>query len=115
MKRSHGLNRSAKPLRRGPLAKRGPRAKAWEQCRAEKVANDVDEEGLIRCEDWKLGLERCHTARQPEDMDLHHGKGRDGNLLTDKRWLYWLTRDCHEKAHENKNRNTRRISEAKRA
>jgi hypothetical protein len=47
-------------------------------------------------------------------MDLHHGKGRDGNLLTDKRWLYWLTRDCHEKAHENKNRNTRRISEAER-
>jgi hypothetical protein len=88
------------------IRKVGPRALAWKQTRAEKVASDVNDEGLIRCEDYKLGLPRCGIARQPEDMDLHHAKGRDGNLLTDKRFLVWLTRKCHDEAHSRNSRLT---------
>lgn len=102
MRRSGMSQISSKPLKRGSLNRRGPRAKSWEKCRAEVVAEtEKDEDGLIRCEDYKLGLPRCNVARQPEDMDLHHSKGRDGNLLTDKRYLVWLTRECHDAAHGN--------------
>ncbi len=88
-------------IKRSPLKKFGPRAAEWQKHRSQRVKSDVDEDGLIRCEDYKLGLERCGIARLPESMDLHHGKGRDGKLLTDDRWLVWLTRECHGEAHDN--------------
>lgn len=107
IKQSSGLT-TKNPLKRGgPIKKRGSRTIAWEKTRAEKAQSDVNEEGLIPCEDYKLGLPRCGIARQPEDMDLHHSKGRDGNLLTDKRWLVWLTRECHDAAHHPDTDNSR--------
>lgn len=97
LKRS-GLKRT--PLNQGkPIKKFGPRSEAWRKTRAEKVESDKDEDGLIRCEDYKLGLPRCGIAREPQNMDLHHAKGRDGNLLTNKEFLVWLTRECHDEAH----------------
>lgn len=100
--RRNSTSMKRSPLRRSgstSIKKVGPRALAWKACRSEKIETDIDEEGLIRCEDYKLGLPRCGIARLPEEMDLHHSKGRDGDLLTDKRWLVWLTRDCHSEAH----------------
>lgn len=89
------------PLKRlGRIKQIGQRTLSWQKCRNEKVKTDVDEEGLIRCEDYKLGLPRCGVARQPSDMDLHHSRGRDGKLLTDKRYLVWLARECHDTAHK---------------
>ena len=104
MLRRSPISRSNSNLRRTNLSSVGPRSKEWSKCRSEKAKSDIDEDGLIRCEDYKLGLPRCGIARLPEDMDLHHGKGRDGNLLTDKRWLVWLTRECHNEAHDNNSR-----------
>lgn len=60
---------------------------------------EKDEDGLILCEDWKLGMPHCGVARLPENMDLHHSEGRDGKLLTDKSKLVWLIRECHDAAH----------------
>lgn len=85
---------------RKPIKKVGRRTLEWRAVRAEKVEQDKDEDGLLRCEDWKLGLPRCGIARLPEDMDLHHSEGRDGDLLTDKSKLVWLTRECHETSHK---------------
>lgn len=99
LKRSSFLNRSGSLRSRKPIKKVGSRGLAWRETRSEKVASDIDDDGLIHCEDWKLGLKRCGIARRPRAMHLHHSKGRDGNLLTDKRYLVWLTEDCHNAAH----------------
>jgi len=99
------LRRSSTSIKRSPLKRGGPvkavgsRGLAWKACRSEKAKEDVDEEGLIKCEDYKIGLARCTIARPPKNMHLHHSKGRDGDLLTDKRWLVWLTSECHTEAH----------------
>lgn len=90
--------RSSKPLSRGtPLKKRGPTAIAWEKFRNETFQKEADAEGLIKCQDWMIGLPKCGIARS--SMDLHHVHGRAGKLLFDRSKMVWLTRQCHEAAH----------------
>jgi len=84
-------------LKRSPLKRIGQRAKSWQDFRNEKFEREKNDEGLIRCQDIKLGFEHCHISRA--DMDLHHIEGRDGKLLFDESKMVWLTRECHQKAH----------------
>lgn len=91
LKRGQSLSRGT------PLKRRGARSDAWQKFRDEQFQKDMDEEELIRCEDWKIGLKRCGIARN--QMDLHHVEGRDGKLLLDRSKMVWLTRECHEIAH----------------
>ena len=93
------LLRSQKSLKRGLLKKVGSRTKTWQAVRAKKALNDVNDEELIRCQDFMLGMERCGYSYQPSDIDLHHSKGRDGDLLTDTNNLVWLSKACHMKVH----------------
>lgn len=111
LRKSGMISRS--PLIRTRLAKKGPRAQEWQVFRAAEFEKDKDEEGLIRCQDIQIGLSHCGVASI--NMDLHHIEGRDGKLFLDKTKMVWLTRDCHGKAHDTKNRNTGRPSEAQRA
>lgn len=86
------------PLKRGKTIKKvGERSLKWKKFRNEKFDRDKNEEGLIKCQDTKVGLPHCGISRS--EMDLHHLKGRDGDLLTDERWLVWLTRECHDATH----------------
>ena len=73
----------------------------WRQFRNEKFDKDRDEEGLIKCQDFLVGLPRCYTARST--MDLHHLVGResDPSRYFDHSNLVWLTRECHDAAHSN--------------
>lgn len=87
----------SKNLKRTLLKRRGRKANAWERFRNEKFERDKDEEGLIRCQDYRIGLSRCGVAL-PE-MDLHHILGREGDLFLDETKMVWLTRDCHNEAH----------------
>lgn len=98
----------------GPIKKVGRRGNEWKEFRDAKFDRDKDEEGLIRCQGVRIGLPDCRTARDSAGMDLHHIEGRDGKLLTDESKMVWLIRECHEKAHETKNPNTRRAGEAQR-
>lgn len=85
-------------LRRGGLLKKfGPRAKAWEKFRNAELVKDRDEEGIIKCQDYMIALPPCGIGIP--SPDLHHIFGRDGKLFLDKRYMVWLTRECHEKAH----------------
>lgn len=111
--RKSGMIKAGKPLAKGRLVKRGRLAKEWTEFRAAEFEKDKDEEGLIRCQDYKIGLPHCGVASS--EMDLHHIEGRDGKLLLDKTKMVWLTRGCHGKAHDTKNRNPGRPSEAQRA
>jgi len=89
---------TTKPLRRGqPLKKRGRISQEWEDFRNSEFEKDKDDEGLIRCQDVKIGLPHCGVASV--DMDLHHTEGREGKLLFDKSKMVWLTRECHGDAH----------------
>ena len=92
--------RRSSSLKRTPIKKVGRRAKEWEKCRSEMVSVSLNEDGLIHCQDVKAGLPPCGVAKLPKQMDLHHLKSRDGKLLTDKRYLVFLTRECHERAHD---------------
>lgn len=96
--------RSGRPLKSGgilsrvtPLKKLGVRGTSWKSFRDETFDAEKDDEGLIKCQDWVLGLPRCGISRS--DMDFHHIKGRDGKLLLDRNNLVWLTRECHDTAH----------------
>lgn len=91
------LQRSSGPMRRTPIKKVGQRTLEWKKFRNAKFDRDKDEEGLVRCQDVKAGLTHCGVSSIA--MDLHHLKGRDGELLTDERHLVWLTRFCHDKTH----------------
>lgn len=102
-----------KPLKRGPLAKQGRLAQEWTAFRNAEFEKDKDEEGLIRCQDTEIGLPHCGVSRVK--MDLHHTEGREGKLLFDKSKMVWLTRECHRKAHEQKNSNTGRPGKVERA
>lgn len=84
-------------LRRTALRRRGPVAEAWKAFRDAELVRDRDEEGLIHCQDYLIGLPRCGVAIP--SPDLHHTKGRSGKLLFDKLNMVWLTRDCHDAAH----------------
>lgn len=92
------MNRSG-PLKRSPLKKRGAKSDAWKKFRDAKLAADVDEEGLVRCQDAELGLRHCgYSVSNP---DLHHIIGRDQrpDLYFSDENLVWLRRTCHELAH----------------
>ncbi len=84
-------------LKRTPLKRIGQRAKSWQDFRNAKFEREKDDEGLIRCQDTKVGLEKCGVSRV--DMDLHHINGRDGKLLFDESKMVWLTSACHQAAH----------------
>lgn len=86
--------------RRKPLPRRGPKAEAWKKFRDAEFQKDCDEEGLIRCQDRKIGLPHCGVASS--FMDLHHVEGRNGKLMFDKSKMVWLTRECHDTAHNNR-------------
>jgi hypothetical protein len=83
-----------------PIKKVGRRTLEWKVVREQVVAESCDEDGLIKCQDWMIDLPRCGVAREPSEMDLHHKFGRDGDLLTDKGHLVFLTRECHEASHK---------------
>lgn len=89
---------SSKSLKRTLIKKRGPLSEKWEKFRNEEFEKDKDDEGLIKCQDYLIGLPRCGVARP--DMDLHHTEGRQGKTLVDKSKMVWLTRECHQKAHK---------------
>lgn len=95
---------SGRPLRSGgllsrgkPLKKLGERGTKWKNFRDATFDAEKDEEGLIRCQDYLTGLEPCGISRS--EMDLHHTQGRDGKLLLDRSKMVWLTRECHDTAH----------------
>lgn len=93
------LQRSSTPLKRTGLKKFGPTAKKWQEFRNAKAEKDRDEEGLLHCQDWRIGLPRCGIGRP--SLDLHHVHGRDGKLLFDESKMVWLTRECHNVSHNN--------------
>jgi hypothetical protein len=90
-------------IKRSKLKRVGHIATLWQQFRAKEARRVEDEEGLIKCQDHKMGLPRCGIARQSSDMDLHHIKGRNEapSLYFDRSNLVWLTRECHNEAHNN--------------
>lgn len=93
-----------KPLPRGvTINKRGPLTTLWENFRAKKLVRDKNRDGVIVCQDWKLGLPTC--GLESESPDLHHALGREArpDLYFTNSNLVWLVRECHDKAH---NRNT---------
>lgn len=83
--------------RRKPLRRIGKRAVAWKEFRNAKFARDANAGGRIRCN-------ACVILQ--DNPDLHHTKGRSGNLLLDERHMVWLCRLCHNKAHETNNKRT---------
>lgn len=94
--------RQSKSLKRNsPLKKRGEKAKKWAETRNKFAQEALNENNLIACEDYKIGLPRCGYAREPKYMDLHHIKGRNErpDLYYDRSNLVFLTRECHERAH----------------
>lgn len=98
MKQSNLIQRK-KLLSGSPIRRRGKKADAWKAFRDEKALRDRDEDGDIACQDSRIGLRRCGNSLA--NPDLHHVFGRDGNLLFDEKNMVWLTRSCHQKAHEN--------------
>lgn len=95
-----GLTRSA--LKRGKkwINQKGPKTTLWEDFRAKKANNDRNREGLIACEDWKIGLPPCGLSSG--SPDLHHIFGREDrpDLYFAEPNLVWLIRACHDKAHD---------------
>lgn len=79
--------------------KKGPSSRSirYQDFRDLKAVKDRDEEGLLHCQDYLVGLPRCGIAHP--SLDLHHTKGRNGDLLFDESKMVWLTRSCHERAH----------------
>lgn len=96
LKRSSTLTRKSLS-RKTSLKKVGERGQKYQDLRNAKFERDKDDEGLIRCQDYKIGLPACGIARS--EMDLHHTEGRDGELLFDESKMVWLTRECHNEAH----------------
>lgn len=43
----------------------------------------------------------CQICRREASTDLHHRKGRRGNLLFDTKWFMALCRTCHDYVHNN--------------
>lgn len=97
-----------KPLPGGIyLNKKGPMATMWDTFRGKKLERDKDEDGLITCQDWKIGLQRC--GQRSTSPDLHHVEGREArpDLYFSDGNLVWLVRSCHDEAHD---RNTNKSS-----
>lgn len=98
LKRSGSIK--SQPLKRnGTIRKVGRIGTEWKDFRDAEFEKDKDDEGLIRCQDYLIGLPKCGIARS--EMDLHHTEGREGKLLFDKSKMVWLTRECHRAAHNN--------------
>lgn len=92
-----GLKRSGF-LKRTRLKSRGHRSTLWDAFAEQERRRARDTDGLIACEDWKVGLPRCY--RRVTSPDLHHTEGRDGELLLDRSKMVWLVRTpCHDYAH----------------
>lgn len=91
-------------IKRSPLKRFGPMAEKWQKYRNERAEQDQNEEGLIRCQDHLLGLNPCGISRGPSAMDLHHVKGREEapKLYFADSNNIWLTRECHDEAHDNR-------------
>lgn len=89
-------------LKRSPIRKVGSLTQKWREFATAKAARDLDDDGLLRCQDYQLGLPRCGYARERPQMDLHHiiGRNERPDLYFTEDNLVWLTRACHEKAHE---------------
>lgn len=93
------------PLKRGPLPRgvyinrKGPMTTLWEEFRAKKLLRDQNGDGVIECQDWKLGLPPC--GESSESPDLHHIEGREArpDLYFADSNLVWLLRGCHDAAH----------------
>lgn len=88
-------------LKRSNLKKFGPKAQKWKNFRNAYAEECRDEEGLIKTEPERVGLPR-EGISIPEP-DLHHIIGRDErpDLYYDKSNLVWLTREQHERVHNN--------------
>ena len=56
-----------------------------------RVCDEIDREAKAN------GQWRCFFCGMPlyERADHHHAKGRDGDLLTDKRYIVLAHNDCH--------------------
>jgi hypothetical protein len=93
------LKRTGMISRKKPLPAKGRKSRAWQEFRDQKAKRDCDEEGLIKCQDWKIGLPRCGIAIP--NPDLHHVVGRetDPRLYFEESNLIWLHRGCHNEAH----------------
>lgn len=89
------------PLKRGKfINKKGPLTTLWEVFRDKKLLRERNEEGLIECQDWKIGLPRCGVS--VPSPDLHHIVGREEapGLYFHHPNLVWLIREtCHAAAH----------------
>lgn len=98
--RRNSTIRRGSQLRRNrrPIKQFSARSISYRDFRNLKLVKDRDDEGLITCQDTQIGLPACGV--RSSSPDLHHSKGRDGSLLFDERWLVWLTRDCHDRAHD---------------
>lgn len=97
LKRTSSLKRGGR-LNKGWLKKKGHRGTLWDVFVEQERKKARNAEGLIACEDYRLGLPACH--RSIPTPDLHHTEGRDGALLLDRSKMVWLTRDCHKKAEK---------------
>lgn len=86
-------------LKRTKLKRTGPKHQEWQMFRDAKAEGDRDEEGLLHCQDFKIGLPRCGIGRP--SLDLHHVIGRNASphLYYEYSNLVWLTRKCHDAAH----------------
>lgn len=98
------LNRKS-TLKRSRIKRVGPLTKKWQKFRNEKAERDKDDDGLLKCQDYMLGLPRCGFSLEPKSMDLHHIKGREEapELYYSESNLVWLVRFCHRRAHETNN------------
>lgn len=87
-------------LKKGLIKKIGPKQKEWKEFRDQKLIRDRDEDKIIICEDYKIGLPHCFGSS--DSPDLHHIVGRDTrpDLYFDESNLVWLMRECHRKAHD---------------
>lgn len=95
--RTNTLKRSALKMNRKPIKRQSPRSIKYEDFRKLKAIKDRDEDGILHCQDWQIGLTRCGIGLPM--LDLHHNEGRDGPLLFDESKMVWLTRECHDAAH----------------
>lgn len=87
-------------LRRSVLKSKGPQTTLWETFREKKAKLDRDDEGLIKCQDWMMGLPRCGVAIP--SPHLHHIFNRDArpDLYFHNSNLVWLVEGCHDLAHD---------------
>lgn len=104
-KQSSGLKRSYLKRSQKPIAQSSPRSIKYEDFRNLKAVKDRDQNGLLHCQDYLLGLPRCGAAAP--SMDLHHTEGRNGDLLFDESKMVWLIRSCHEAAHNTSSSRTK--------